>query len=257
MTPLRPLLLASLLLGAFIAPARAQEPASTSSPSPSTASSKEWNYIVEPYFLVPAMSGTSGVHGREAKVSANSGDILGALDFGAMLYFQMQNPEWAIVLDNTYMNLGASSDNPLGTVDIDLKQTGIMLAGYRRIAPYAEGMAGLTYNKIKAALTSSGPLGFNQAGTQDWVDPYVGVRLSSPDPVKWRLTFTGMVGGFSIGSKFAWQVFPEVGYRFSPLFELAGGYRAIGMDYENGSGNQKFVYDVTTYGPQLGLKFHF
>ena len=66
-----------------------------------------------------------------------------------------------------------------------------------------------------------------------------------------------MVGGFGVGSQLAWQVFPAVSYRFTPLLEIEGGYRAIGMDYENGSGNEKFVYDLTTYGPQLGLKFHF
>jgi hypothetical protein len=52
-------------------------------------------------------------------------------------------------------------------------------------------------------------------------------------------------------------VFPEIGYRTSPAFELSGGFRAFGMDYENGSGIDAFKYDITTYGPQLGAKFHF
>ena len=74
---------------------------------------------------------------------------------------------------------------------------------------------------------------------------------------KWQLGVMGDVGGFGISSDFAWHVFPFVGYRFSRLFELRAGYRAIGMKYEKGEGEDYFLYDMTTFGPQLGFMFRF
>ncbi len=50
---------------------------------------------------------------------------------------------------------------------------------------------------------------------------------------------------------------PFAGYRFSNLFELVLAYRALGMDYETGSGAELFAYDVVTFGPEIGFLFHF
>ena len=239
--------------------ALAQEPAAAGAAATvatSTASSG-WKYIVEPYFLLPNMSGTTGVGTVTADVDAGTGDILGALDFGAMLYLEMHDARWACSLDGMYMNLGAEETTPLGTVDLDLKQLGVMAAGYRRVAPWAEAMLALQYNGLEAGLVGSGPLAVERSSDKSWVDPYVGVRLMSPGAGKWRVEFLGAVGGFGVGSQFAWQAFPQAGYRVSELFEITGGFRALDMDYEDGSGSEAFVYDMTTYGGQLGARFHF
>ena len=260
MREVRLILLACCLVATCAGLAGAQEPATTPAmppaPSAETTSSSKWNCVVEPYFLVPTISGTSGIHGLTSDVTASSSDIFNALDFGAMLYFGISNPKWAFSLDGTYMDLGVSGTTRLGSVDVDLKQTGIMAAGYRRIKPWAEAMVGFQFNSIDGSLKGSGPLAVDLSDNQSWVDPYLGVRLTVPRD-KWRFGFFGAVGGLGVGSDFAWQVFPEVGYRFNSLFELAGGYRALYMDYTNGSGNEEFTYKLTTYGPQVGTKFHF
>jgi len=241
------------LLAIWAGPAAAQEPAAATNAAPAQVS----KWIVEPYFLVPNMSGSAGVGGLVGDVDANSGDILGALDIGGMLYVERHGAKWAYSLDTMYMNLGAEESTPLGTVDLDMKQLGMMGAGYRRIAPWAEAMLALQYNGIEAGLTGSGPLAVDRSGDQDWVDPYVGVRLMTPGAGSWRFGFLGAVGGFGVGSDFAWQAFPQAGYRVSELFEITGGFRAIDMDYEGGDGDATFVYDMTTYGGQLGGRFHF
>lgn len=226
-------------------------------PVADSASSAGWQFIVEPYLLVPSMSGSAGVAGLTADVKANSGDIFSVFESGAMLYLEMHDPLWAISLDGLYMHLGDSGSTRLGTVDVDLKQSGVMLAGYRRVKPWAEVMLGIQFNAMDVSLKGSGPVAVDQGTDQNWVDPYVGVRVTAPRADKWRFSFLGAIGGFGIGSDFAWQVFPQVGYRFSPLFELHGGYRAFGMDYSNGSGTDQFDYNLTTYGPQVGARFHF
>jgi hypothetical protein len=257
MRKLHSAVLALALLNVAVGIAAAQEPAAAATRPPAdTTSSDRWSFIVEPYFMLPTMSGTSGVRGLEADVDASSGQILGALDFGAMLYLEMRRAEWAFSLDGMYMNLGASGSTKLGTVDMDLQQAGIMAAGYRRIKRWAEVMLGFQFNSLEGSFRGSGPLGVNLNDDKYWVDPYLGARWTLPRD-KWRLGLLGAVGGFGIGSDFAWQVFPQLGYRFNSLFELNAGYRAIGMDYKEGSGGDEFLYDVVTYGPQVGARFHF
>lgn len=58
-------------------------------------------------------------------------------------------------------------------------------------------------------------------------------------------------------SDFAWQVQALAGYRFSKLFDMTAGYRAIGLDYSSGEGVNTFVYDMITFGPVLRVGFSF
>jgi hypothetical protein len=63
--------------------------------------------------------------------------------------------------------------------------------------------------------------------------------------------------GFGAASKFAWQVFPTVGINVGKKARIGFGYRALGMNYETGSGDTLFRYDVITSGPVLGMAFNF
>ena len=222
------------------------------------APTDKWGYIVEPYFLAPTMSGTSGVHGLTADVSASTSDILKVLKFGAMLYVEAHNSTWAFSLDGLYMHLGDSGTTRLGTVDVDVEQGGVLASGYRRVAPWAEAQLGVQFNSIKGALKKSAP---GAGGPERQRRPGWIPILAFGSPRRARTPggsrFDGLIGGFGVGSQFAWQAYPEVGYRFNHLFELAGGYRAMYMDYTHGSGSDEFTYQLTTSGPQLGAKFHF
>ena len=74
---------------------------------------------------------------------------------------------------------------------------------------------------------------------------------------KFLYTLTGEIGGFGIGSKFSWQLEGLAGYHFSDLFYVMGGYQIISMDYEKGSNNSNFVYDMDMFGPMIKLGFNF
>jgi hypothetical protein len=75
------------------------------------------------------------------------------------------------------------------------------------------------------------------------------------------LALEGSVGGFGVGSDFAWYVQGLIGYGFG-LFEdddatVFGGYRTLYQDYEDGHGNSKFEWDITLQGPVVGLQIAF
>ena len=222
-----------------------------------------WNFVVAPYVLFPHMNGQTSVRGHPVDVDIGPGDIFDNLEFGAMLYLEMANRDWAISLDGLYMNLGAKGTTPITERDaeVDMKQLGITASGMWRAEPWAEIGLGGRFNSLEGGLVvAPGEValpGIDVSDTHTWFDPLIVVRFTAPLESKWKLGIRGDVGGFGIGSDITWQVFPFVGYRFSNLFEVAGGYRALAMKYDTGSGDDYFLYDMITFGPQLGLSFHF
>ncbi len=221
-----------------------------------------WNFVVAPYLLSPHMNGNVTVAGTPSEVDVGPGDIVENLDFGAMLYLEMANPNWAITFDGYYVDLGAEGDIPESgqTANVGVKQLMLEAAGLWRAAEWAEVGIGARLNSITGSLFAEalGPAPeIDESNKYTWFDPVIVARLMAPLENRWRLGVRGDIGGFGVGSSFTWQVRPFAGYRFSNLFELVLAYRALGMDYETGSGAELFVYDVVTFGPEIGFVFHF
>jgi len=66
---------------------------------------------------------------------------------------------------------------------------------------------GLRYYDLSAEVKVTGPLGNTADAETDesWVDPYLGARLHHPALEAWSLNLSGDIGGFGVGSGFAWQ----------------------------------------------------
>ena len=99
------------------------------------------------------------------------------------------------------------------------------------------------------------------SSTETWVDPVVGLRLSSDITPDWNLRALGDIGGFGVSSELTWQAMVAAGYRFGLFGEKDAnavfGYRAIYDDFETGSGSNRFGLDATFHGPILGLEIKF
>ena len=224
-----------------------------------------WGLSVAPYFVVPNMSGQAGIGNVTVDVDADPGDIFDKLQFGFMLFLEMSNRDWAVGIDGLYMNLGQQGLTPIlgREAEADMKQLAIQTNILRRVATWAEVGLGVRLNSIESGLmVAPGDVvlpGIDVKKEETWLDPLIAARFTIPMQSKWRLGLQGDIGGFGIASDFAWQVFPFVGYRFSPVFELAGGYRAIGMKYDTGEPGTTdyFLYDMVIFGPQLGIVLRF
>lgn len=95
-----------------------------------------------------------------------------------------------------------------------------------------------------------------KSDSEDWAEPFVGLRMGWDISEGWSLMVRGDVGGFGAGSDFAWQAVAGIGYRWRFKtwdFALFGGYRALSQDYSNGD----FTWDMTVHGPILGMQFTF
>lgn len=231
-----------------------------------SANSKKWHFLVEPYVMFPNMNGTAGVGNLpDVSVDANPGDIFSKLQMGAMLNLEASNSKWAIATDFIYMNLNqdVTSGKLINSGDLTAKQFAWELAGLRRVAPWLEVGIGGILNSIQAGAN----INVNNIGggttnrfkelTQTWYDPMLIVRIKHNPIKKFMYEFRGEIGGFGIGSDFAWQIQAYAGYRFSKLFHITAGYRVISLDYQTGEGEDRFLYDIDTFGPVIRFGFNF
>jgi hypothetical protein len=227
---------------------------------------KKWKFLIEPYMMFPSMSGETGVRNLPSvDVDANAGDIFSKLQFGAMLYLEAQTDKWAITSDLLYMSLeqNITPTSIFNSGQVSAKQLGYELAGLYRISPFLESGVGFQLNKIASDMDltrntmGGGTETLSGSITKTWVDPMVIVRATADIQDKWFFVFRGSFGGFGIGSTFAWQVQGYAGYRFSNLFHTSIGYRIIGIDYDQGSGEDRFRYDINTFGPNIRFGFNF
>lgn len=227
----------------------------------------QWHYLVQPYALFPNMRGDTGI-GEQLLISVDEdpSDIFEHLQMGAMLYVEARNDHWTFSSDVLYMDLGADFGNSDGLIDtegdVDLSQIGWELAAMRRLTPNFELGLGLTYNQIDVDLggtitTPMGSTSFSAGLEEDWIDPTIVSRVTVPINDKWFFQARGNIGGFGVGSDLMWQLMADFGYRPSEKWFLAFGYRIIDIDFEDGSGPDRFVYDMQTFGPQMKVGFTF
>ena len=89
--------------------------------------------------------------------------------------------------------------------------------------------------------------------TDDWFDPYVGVRGRYNLNEKFYLTAKADIGGFGVGADLTWQAEAAVGMQLSKSMFTEIGYRALGVDYEQDG----ILMDTITHGFQIttGISF--
>ena len=229
-----------------------------------TSSGNQWQFTVTPYLLLPYMKGDVGIGPiPPVTVDVAPSDIFSRLTFGAMLNLQAKKGAWAIMMDGLYMNLSQEilPDATRISGAVGMKQSAFQLLGLREVAPGIElGLSG-RLNVIDASIdvqsNGSNSTQHGKSGSQVWFDPLLAARFTVQGTGKWHLSLETDAGGFGVGSTFAWQVAPVVGYRFSKTFELVSSFRALGMDYSSGEGAKAFSYDMRIYGPLLGFAFRF
>jgi hypothetical protein len=226
----------------------------------------KWSFLVEPYLLFPNMNGSTGIGNLpDISVDATPGDIFNKLQMGAMLNMEANNDKWAIGSDFIYMDL--SQDAKTGTLikggEATAKQFAWELSGLRRVTPWLELGLGGIFNSVNAgvdidlAKIGGGTTNHQKSISNSWVEPMLIARIKNKPGEKFLYQFRGEIGGFGIGSDFAWQMQALAGYRFSELFQITGGYRVISMNYETGSGQSRFLYNIDTFGPEVRFGFNF
>jgi hypothetical protein len=173
-----------------------------------------------------------------------------------MLYLEARKGPWGAFADGLYMHLEQEAQRENVAATASAKQGAVQIGAFRTIIPTVDVLVGARVNVLDASLVLPGP-DTTRSGSKTWVDPLVGVRLRAPLPAPWQLGIVADIGGFSVGSKLAYQIYPIAGVRLSRLLSAHVAYRILDMDYETGTGTDRFTYDASTYGPEIGVGLHF
>ena len=214
-----------------------------------------WRFDVSLYGLAVGMAGDVGIGRVNADVDAGFDKIWENLEFGAMGMLRLGYDRWALSTDVLYMGLQGSKNGVTAEFDQWMVEPTLSY----RVSKYFEPLAGVRYNNLSGEIRGPGilPTPRIPTGTQDWWDPIVGANLNLPLGKGFSFNVRGDIGGFGVGSDFAWQVFPYLSWQFAQWGALQAGYRWLYMSYEAGSGASRFKYDMLNQGPQLGVTFTF
>lgn len=226
---------------------------------------EEWKHTGALYGVGASMDGETGVGNVTADVDVGFDDILDNLEMGAMAAWRSERGRWAVVADLIYMKLEQDKDG-LGQfggtrASAEAEQTIFELDGSYALNERLSVYAGLRWWDLDTDLVvvGGGPLGETLAASksEDWVDPVVGLRYLMPLGENWELVAKADVGGFGVGSDFAWQATAFAAWSFSEHASLLLGFRVLDVDYEDGSGSDRFLFDMTEGGPSVGISWRF
>lgn len=256
--------------------------------SPAVAEESGWQFSLTTYSWLPWISGDLGIANRNLNVDVNPGDVLEALDWSTlpvwMSYAELKNGRLTLFNDTMWTALegsaGFRSNGPLGlgaSAEVDYTQLTMEFGAAYTVhtdgvvgAPGVVNLdllAGARYWRqdvdISATLNALGVpiIAAARSGQVDWVDPIVGARLGYGVAPGQSVLLRGDIGGFGVGSEFSWHVLATYNAKICDLngYTLDGflGYRALSVDYSQGSGVRRYEMDTVQHGPVLGMNVRF
>lgn len=118
----------------------------------------------------------------------------------------------------------------------------------------------ITANTTRFNLGRSGGFALADSGTTQWVDPLVGLRLRHHLAPNQTITVRGDIGGFNLANSLSWQAIAVYSYDWQFTgYQIAAllGFRALGVNYNTGSGATAFGLNEVFYGPIVGATVRF
>lgn len=225
----------------------------------------EWQHSLAIYTVAASIDGKAGVGPVEGDIDVSFSDIMDNLDWGFMGAYRGERGPWAVGLDVMYLALESEAKGlgPLGEgrVEADGDQLVTQLNLGYALTPHLDAYVGARYWQVDADLTlrGGGPLEevIKVSGTEDWVDPVVGLRYEAPLADRWEFVAMGDVGGFGVGSDFSWHVTAFAAWKAGEHARVIVGYRHIDVDYDDGKDRNRFLWDLAEGGPMVGFAWQF
>ncbi|MHA1989271.1 MAG: hypothetical protein ACW98D_21825, partial [Promethearchaeota archaeon] len=90
-------------------------------------------------------------------------------------------------------------------------------------------------------------------GTEEWLDPFVGIRTQWNFARRWYLGIMLNYGGFNLGSDESYEAFGGLGFRFNKKHAVRAGFKAIDVDYDEDG----FLFNVEQKGIYLAYFLFF
>lgn len=206
------------------------------------------------YVLGLAIDGSVGVGEAAAEIDLSASEFFDELEWGGMGSYRYQLERWSFQVDVVYATLsGQTAAGPRAQLDLSM----IELDGGYRVSDAFEivvGARGWQYDAMVDAPQSGGrPI----EGDRRWTDPLIGVRFTLPIGERWELLARGDVGGFGVGSEFAWHATVAATWRLLDNFGVLFGYRVFDVELDNDDAAAEVHADLQHSGPALGFSLAF
>ncbi len=222
-----------------------------------------WEYSLTPYLWAVGLDGDMLVKGTPIELDLDFDELFDDVEFAGQLHFAAKKGDWSFIVDTTIIRLETEVQSGPATVDTELDYVLMeLLAGYR-IAPQWDLLGGVRYwfMDVDLDIQGTGPLGMSLQADEgeDWADLIVGARFFADISEKWSFIGRADIGGFDIGKSAdsTWSVsalfFRDFGRKGNKQF--VAGYRILDVDFDDGSGLSRFVFDVEQSGPVVGVNF--
>ena len=237
--------------------------------SAAESDASELKIVLVPYGWITGFTGKFGARGYETNVSNSFAQIDKYLNFAAMAHLEViYRDNVGLLGEFNYARLGDQTSRKGVALDGQMSFTMTDLAAFYRLGTFALGQQGSTASfdllagariwtldmKLSAEYMQMGDSVHMQ---KSWVDPTIGARTNIRFNDRWYAELRGGVGGFGASSTFTWDTMALIGYNFWENATVLGGYRAVGLNYESGSGRNNFKANATLHGPVIGLAFTF
>jgi hypothetical protein len=289
-------LLAVVLASAFIVGGATQQPAAA---DPPPGDLEPWRVNLALYGWAMSVSGNATVHNQTLDTNASFLDLVQKSDsvLGFMGYAEANKGRVGVYTDLVFTKLGFGAGqtgyrNPVAglqitttasaalTYQLFIAEVGgvyeiVRWPGTEGASTALDGLLGVRYwnNQLTAAFDATANLNFSNlhiersfgiavasSGVVQWVDPVLGLRLRHRFTPNQEIFVRGDIGGFGLGSQFAWQAVAAYSYAWQFTgYQIAAvlGFRALGVNYRSGSGVDTVGINEVLYGPIIGASFRF
>lgn len=228
------------------------------------ASPEEWHGEVAIYAWLPAMTGDAVVRGNPVDVDMSFGDSIDALselELALMGHLEVGKGRWTAIGDGLYLSFEEDVGLPRlgrdakGELSLYLAELGAAYEVNSRNGRAVDVLGGARFigSEVKFEIEDTA---FSRENSRDRVQPFLGARGRWRLGEKWSTALRGDVGGFT-SDDMSWNVVASFGYHWKKNRSFNFGYRVLSIDFEDGSGDDAYAYDVIQHGPWMGLGFGF
>ena len=228
-------------------------------PQGATEGEDDWRFTLAPYYWATGFDGELTLDGAEVEGDGSSDGF--PRDFalsGFLGHFEARRGPWAFALSPIFLDVEAEGHEEPAT-DTETEIEGAIVEGFatRTLWWGLQALVGARYYALdtRAEVTVDDVPQPELDADKDWVDPILGLRFEPALPDRWTLSARIDVGGFGLGSDFAWNASLVAGYRLAGWARVFLGYRVLDFDFADGSGSGRVDYDVRFSGPLLGIAF--
>jgi opacity protein-like surface antigen len=227
-----------------------------------SAQDMDWKFSLTTY-LWTTKTGVSAQTptGETVDAELSFSDALKDLEFAFMGTFEARKGKLSLFTDGMYFRLSPTNSTPGPLVDeVAVKTQMTVISSYAAYRVYDDPTVavdlagGFRWANMDTDVTTRGGTLPNQAFTvgDDWIDPVVGVRVSTQLSEQVSAALFVDYGGFSSDST-TWQTALSVGYALNDRWTLRGGYRY--MEFDREIDGRDFSLDQS--GLLLGATYNF